>query len=419
MEEKKFWLLCVTVRESSMPSSVNFFEKAGHKLAQLRRKKASSPREAALLFGLWALEKAVNPHLSGDYWPTAAKSDDAPLAMAAMVRGGIGDAVLSLAFLHGLAMYAGVPLSIDVYTSSSPDVVRSLCYGHSVFRRIASIKEKLCDDYDIITDITRMAWFPGVNKNRTARFSPHLLKFIEDCNRFRNENHVFFTDEGQRIGMDYADAVGAFRQCQMDGNNVLRLKECSFTVLCEEDEQRTREKFGLSEQYISLHRESGNEGKDSLKLWSEAKYHILTSYLKEHHPDMDIVFVGTEKFGDFPGTVDLRGKTSFPELKALLKGAALHIGCEGLMPHLRHFLRGGPSIVLFGPTSSRHYGYAENCNISGTLCPEGCEWISQDWQQTCLKGFYSCRCLDEISVSHVTKNISAFLSFYTSTGEHQ
>ena len=402
-----------------MPSSVNFFEKAGHKLAQLRRKHPSSPRAAALLLGLWALEKAVGAHLSGDLVPVSSKNDDSPLTMAALVRGGIGDAVLSTAFLHGLAAFADTPVVIDVYSASSPEIVRSLCYGHAVFRRISSIKEKLRDDYDVVVDITRMAWFPGMNKSKTARLSPRLLAFMEKCNAFRHEHHFFFTDEGQRIGMDYADTVGAFRQCQMDGNNILRLRERDFTILCEENPQDTRERFNLSEHYITLHRESGNEGKHSLKLWPEANYHTLITYLKKQYPYMDIVFLGSGKNGDFQGSVDLRGKTTFPELKALLKGAALHIGGEGLMPHLRHFLHGGPSIVLFGPTSCRHYGYAENCNIRGTLCPEGCEWISHDWQRTCIKGFSTCRCMDEISASHVMEKLSAFLSLHTSTGAIQ
>ena len=402
-----------------MPTLVNFFEKAEHRLVQLRRENAASPRIAAFQLSLWALKNALGAHLAGDYMPTSLRNDDSPLSMATLVRGGIGDAVLSAAFLHGLASYAGSPVVIDVYTSSSPSVVRSLCHGHAVFRRVSSLKEAIRNDYDVIVDITRMAWFPGVNKRKTQRVAPHLFKFIEDCNTFRNEHLYLFTDEGQRIGMDYADTVGTFRQCQMDRKNVLHLKEHSFTILCEESVQHVKETFGLSERYISLHRESGNGGKDSLKLWSEANYHTLIKYIKEKYPDIDIVFLGSRKDGNFPNTIDLRGKTTFSELKALLKGAVLHIGCEGLMPHLRHFLHGGPSVILFGPTSLRHYGYPENSNICGTLCPDGCEWISHDWQQRCIKGFSSCRCMDEISIDTVMEKISASLSLHPSTGAPQ
>ena len=151
-----------------MPSYINFFDKAKHRLEQLRRKNAISPRAAALLFGLWSLEKAVGTRLSGDYIPTSSKDDGSPLIIAALIRGGIGDAVLSTAFLHGLAMYADTPVSIDVYSSSAPDIVRSLCHGHTVFRRISTLRKGVDDGYDIIVDITRMAWFPGVNKSKTS-----------------------------------------------------------------------------------------------------------------------------------------------------------------------------------------------------------------------------------------------------------
>lgn len=393
-----------------MPSYVNFFEKAGHRLAQLRSSNAASPRRAALSFGLWNLKKAISMHLMGDYAATSSKDDDSPLSIAALIRGGIGDAVLSTAFLHALADYAGTPAVIDVYAASCPDSVRSLCHGHSVFRRIASLKDDIRQEYDIIVDITRMAWFPGVNKSKTGRLSPKLLKFIEDCNTFRNKNVLFFTDEGQRLGMDYADTAGSFRECQMDRKNILCLKERSFTILCEKDPQHTRETFGIPESYITIHRESGNAGEDSLKLWPKAHYHTLMERLKEQYPSMGKVLLGSRKDDNFKNCIDLRGKTSFPELKAILKGAVLHIGGEGLMPHLRHFLHGGPSIVLFGPTSCRHYGYAENINLSGTLCPEGCEWISPDWQVSCIRGFGSCRSMDEISVSHVMEKVSQTLS---------
>lgn len=399
-----------------MPSAVNFFDAAEHKLSKLRKKYNSSPRVAAFLFGLWMLKNAAGGNLLGDTVLVSSKNSDTPLGMAALVRGGIGDALLSLAFLHGLAVYAGVPVFIDVYSSSPPEAVRSLCYGHKVFRQISSLKHRLINEYDLIVDITRMAWFPGVNARKIAALSPPLLKFIEDTNKFRKKNHAFFIDEGQRLSMDYANVLGAFRQCQMDMQNILCLKEQPFSLVCEENIAETVKTFGLSEGYITLHRESGDEGKNSLKLWSETKYRSLITNLREQYPQRNIVLLGCMKDGNFPGVVDLRGETSFPQLKALLKGAALHIGCEGIMPHLRHFLHGGPSIVLFGPTSCRHYGYGENANLSGTLCPQGCEWLSRDWQGTCIRGFYHCRSLEEISVSHVMDKVSASFFLHSSTG---
>ena len=121
------------------------------------------------------------------------------------------------------------------------------------------------------------------------------------------------------------------------------------------------------------------------------------------------MLIGSRRETDIPGLLDLRGRTTFAEVKALLRGAALHIGGEGLVPHLRHFLGGGPSVVLFGPTSARHYGYPENVNLHGSLCPEGCERLTASWQQRCVLGHPVCRSLEEISVPDILQHSAELL----------
>lgn len=143
-----------------------------------------------------------------------------------------------------------------------------------------------------------------------------------------------------------------------------------------------------------------------MKLWPEENYRALVEALRHRYAEVMLILLGSKRDCEMPGCLDLRGRTSFPELKALMKGASLHIGGEGLLPHLRHFLHGGPSVVLFGPTSSRHYGYPENINIQGKECPEGCEWITQTWQSKCTKGYDYCRCMAGISVDMVMQEIS-------------
>ena len=54
------------------------------------------------------------------------------------------------------------------------------------------------------------------------------------------------------------------------------------------------------------------------------------------------------------------------------------------MVHARHFLGGGTSVVLFGPTDERFYGYPENVNLSRRFCPFACELIDDDWIQLAL-----------------------------------
>ena len=389
-----------------MPSSVNFFDGAVHTIQKLRKRRPFSPRKAALLLALWSLEKTVLGHVTGDCQEIDSEHDDHILHVAACVRGGIGDNILSLAFLHAFADYAECPVVFDIYTSVEDSAIRSLCYGQQRISHTHSIKMPLRKKYDLVADITRMVWFPQMNSRKIRHMSEQLWTFIKSCNEFRQGNLVSFSHEGQRIGIDYADIRGSRRPSQMDISDVLQLEKREFPLQCEEPEDVVCARFGISSPFITLHRESGDAGSSSMKLWPEENYRALVEALRHRYAEAMLIFLGSEKDCEMPGCLDLRGRTSFPELKALMKGASLHIGGEGLLPHLRHFLHGGPSVVLFGPTSSRHYGYPENINIQGKECPEGCEWITQTWQSKCTKGYDYCRCMAGISVDMVMQEIS-------------
>lgn len=389
-----------------MSSYVNFFDVAVHRIHKLREKHPLSPRKAALLLMLWSLEKAATGNITGDYQEIECEDNDDILHIAAYMRGGIGDNILSLAFLHALAEYAECPASFDIYTAVNESVMRSLCYEQQCVAHVHSIKMPLRKKYDLVADITRMAWFPQINSRRLRQLSEPLWTFARDANEFRRRNVAAFSDEGQRIGMDLADLAGVHRQSQMDMSGVLQLGKRGFFLKCEESTAAVCEKFGVSAPFITLHRESGDGSSSSFKLWPEENYRALIDELRRTHPEVTLLLLGSRKDNEMPGCLDLRGRTSFSELKALVKGASLHIGGEGLIPHLRHFLAGGPSVILFGPTSSRHYGYPENINIQGKECPEGCEWITQTWQSKCIKGYDCCRCMAGISVDTVIQEIS-------------
>lgn len=389
-----------------MPSYANFFNSAAHKINKLRMQHPLSPRKTAFLMMLWSLEKAALGHVTGDYHEIESKYTNRVLNGAIYIRGGVGDTILSINFLYNLAEYAEFPINFDTYTSIDEFTMRSLCYEQSYISNNYSIKYSLQKKYDFVADITHMAWFPQMNSRKIFQYSKRLFEFIKNSNEFRQRNLMAFSDEGQRIGMDYANVVGAHRQSQMDMSGALYLKKNEFCLRCEDAADAIRKKFGLFGPFITLHRESGNEGPSSFKLWPVEKYQALMGELRRLYPDASLVFLGANKDNDMSECLDLRSETSFSELKVLVKEATLHIGGEGIIPHLRHFLRGGPSVVLFGPTSSRRYGYPENINIHGKECPEGCEWITQTWQSKCIKGYDYCRCMAGISVDMVMQEIS-------------
>ena len=107
--------------------------------------------------------------------------------------------------------------------------------------------------------------------------------------------------------------------------------------------------------------------------------------------------------------IDLRGQTTIEELFVLLKYAKLHISQEGGMPIIRHFVKGGMSIVLFGPTDERFFGFEENVNLHARTCPFACEWLTNDWMRRCLKSNGLSECMKNITVDSVMENIRKVL----------
>ncbi len=125
---------------------------------------------------------------------------------------------------------------------------------------------------------------------------------------------------------------------------------------------------------------------------------------------MLIVQVGTDALMRVGGVdLDLVGKTSMGETAVLLKHSLLLLDGDSGLVHLNHALS-GKSVVLFGPTPSAFFGYAENANITSQFCT-GCVWMrGTRWHTECLRGFDGPKCLEEITPSTVLEAATAILS---------
>ena len=393
-----------------MPSVIPFFEKCGHKVNKIRNAYASRPRRAALSLALWSLGMALQGRLSGDIAYTKAPSSSRPLRMAAMLRGGIGDEIMSLAYLYELARHAGAPCSFDIFAACAPASVKCLCHGQPFISEVRSLKERIVfHEYDAVLDIGLMSQLKSLCKERVSAGSPFLLDYFLRLIRFQSAHQNFYQYENQALGLQYSDVMGTFRRGRPDFDGSLGLKDSSFTLNAPLGADAITQRFDIGQGYITLQREAG-VNPESTKLWASSKYTELISALCNACPGRHIVLLGMEKNFEVPagasGSVaDLRGRTSFSEFISLVKHAALHIGCEGVVPHLRHFLRGGRSVVLFGPASSRMLGYPENIAVSSGICPNGCENIETSWQDACLKGFPYCHAMDAITVDMVMEAV--------------
>lgn len=130
--------------------------------------------------------------------------------------------------------------------------------------------------------------------------------------------------------------------------------------------------------------------------------------LRIRHPDMLFVQVGIHTSARIDeADINLISKTSLPDVAGLIRGAVLHIDNEGGLVHLARAM-GTVSCVVYGPTSSRYFGYSANINIDPAFCG-GCWWINETWMNHCPRGFATARCMTEQPASAVADAVDRFL----------
>jgi heptosyltransferase-3 len=131
-----------------------------------------------------------------------------------------------------------------------------------------------------------------------------------------------------------------------------------------------------------------------------------------------------------PAVERLDGRLDWPELAALLAGAAVYVGPDTSITHLAA-ASGCPTVALYGPTSPRLIGpwpvggLAQPWNQAGTIQRRGNVWVVQN-PLPCLpceklgcEGHLDSRsqCLDELSVEQVLIAVDQALKQARSAGD--
>lgn len=173
-------------------------------------------------------------------------------------------------------------------------------------------------------------------------------------------------------------------------------------------------KHGLeTKRYITIHRGvDTDQVNNSVKLWPVSFYNNLILQIRRYFPEFKIIQLGVSHARcETMENIDLNlvEETTLSEVGALLKNAWLHVDCEGGLVHLRHALKGGKSAVIFGPTSPNFFGYSENINVRSSACPYPCEWMTENWQETCPRYNQKHLCMTslhaDIVMSEIEKSI--------------
>ncbi len=338
-----------------------------------------------------------------------------------LLGGGLGDMVVAANYLYKFRQKFGYEnLRIDTFIHNSYSSAKVILYDEGIVNHIYPVRgfEDSFHEYDLFIHISR---YPDVKKRdlkKMAQMMPELIEYVSLCERFRSENARFFTDAGITDGQSAMLSIinGKKRIHQPDVYGFLGVREeYEYDIPVMEDEYVFLDDLDLKSRcFITINRGvDTNYTKNSVKLWPQFYYNTLVKLLKKKYPDMILVQLGPsyDRCQTFDGIdLDLIGKTNLEQVKVLLKHSLVHIDGEGGMVHLRHALKGGASVVMFGPTSSEFFGYSENENIVGNGCGTWCEWTVNSWQEKCLRGYKNSPCMMSIIPEKVMESVEKIIS---------
>ena len=318
--------------------------------------------------------------------------------------GGIGDFIINAHYIKAFARHFGSKIRIDILTSVADYEANKI-----IFEQLYGINKVITKThliYDLSIDLVR---FPKINYFISNRLDVKLQQWAYRMHEFYFENSELFKNDF--LGRCYSLLKGKTRYNQADIDNSINMGTVNFVLDVRENMTLIQNKFNLGNRYITLQSGAGRhfeELKQEPRQWPKSYYEKLIVLLKKHYGQYKIIQIGSAKQPALRGVdINLCGKTSFLELMAILKYAKLHISQEGGLPILRHFVQGGASVVLFGPTDEKFFGFEENINLSVRGCVPCCEWLTEHWMKACIKTGNIAPCMNDLKPEKVMHAIQS------------
>ncbi len=318
--------------------------------------------------------------------------------------GGLGDAVTSLPVMAAVHEYFGENSEIDITTGQNIEALAEIYHGipfiHQIFPNPPGTEFVLGESYDLLVVANEQVLVQIKEKAQVAApdFVKLALEGLEKRKVFGVANHVHNMANNQ-LG-NHAVLLGLDRRSlplytlgmpnYLGNVPAMQLRPGALAVLGN---------YGLSaSEYITV--QDGWDANFPLnkpdgrptKVWSTAAWAELVAEIRRRHPDKKIVQLGSLKTGaDIAGVdLNLRGTISLRDALALLKYAALHIDTEGGLVHMAHALN-TQSLVLFGPTNEKFFGYPDNKNLVPPC--NNCWWLTDHWMSECVRGLEVPECM--------------------------
>jgi len=338
------------------------------------------------------------------------------LNVAFRLNGGIGTYIYELNFIY--YFWGKYKCHIDIFASNNDELNYGLAAGQEFIENIYP-RSKFTKDYKyaLIIDLN---WFPNIQYVDYKRITDvsliQILNKWQDFYDNESYNNFFRNDDMYEYSIyQYCIAKEKNRMDVSDIGDDFSIEKDYFkyklkTTLNEEkilcnfnlyDDEYVTFQYGVNQNTSSGY---------SPKMWIPEQIKNFFKAYKDLNKNVKIVQLGESHEDYFLDVVDvcLVNKTSFEELKILLKHAKYHLDGECGMVHMRNSLCNKPSIVLFGQTPLQIYAHKSDINLENNNCNIGCSKLFTGWKKRCLLGDEKPRCMANITADMVLERIKRY-----------
>lgn len=135
-----------------------------------------------------------------------------------------------------------------------------------------------------------------------------------------------------------------------------------------------------------------------IKEWSHYKWEKIIKL----YPQKTFIQLGLNKEKYINGAIDFRGKYSLREQLSILYNSKIYIGLDSFWNHAAKAFN-IKSVILFGPSDPKVWGYDENINIyKKTRCSPCIDWLIEECP-------YGKKCMNDIQILDVKKAIDQLI----------
>ncbi|MDR1232705.1 MAG: methyltransferase domain-containing protein [Puniceicoccales bacterium] len=390
-----------------------YFSKLKSRIDGLQRKYANNIIKVSLRLSWWLCREFFRALFYSCFYSIfkrLPRHNGDELKIAIVVSGGIGDILTYGTAIKELSKRINHCHSIDLYTNEKGRKIildfvfhKARFISNLVETNFWNILKK--HEYDVIMRIDRCTNILYYNSECIEKKSKWLGNFCKNSKIFITKYYKFFeyTPHYHTLIAQWAILNNKTRIQKSDQCGLLGIDNSTHLFLDLAPENiKILKSFGLEEiQYITVQRgiSAYEKSSESTRMWPIRHHEKFIELFHRAYPDIKVVQLGySNKLCKSMDGVDINlvGKTSLGELAVLLKHSLFHLDGEGGVVHMKRFLN-GRSIAIFGPTSEKVFGYPENINLRGNGCSSWCEWVSDDWDSKCLRGFEEAPCMASVS----------------------